>query len=62
MKCPKCGSEQSRVSNTRNRLDGAIRRQRKCIVCGKNWFTIETHEDDFVYITIGDAKRILRML
>ena len=44
MKCPKCGSEQSRVSNTRNRLDGTIRRQRKCIVCGKNWFTIEQNE------------------
>jgi len=88
MKCPKCGSEQHRVSNTRQRLDGAIRRQRTCIICGKIWYTIETHEgkcltmqndnlinrlkngietasgidNDFVYITIGDAKRILRML
>ena len=95
MKCPKCGSDQSYVANTRHSEENDItRRQRNCVTCGHIWYTVETHEgkfvtmrmkqdnrndnlikrlrtgidtargvdNDFVYITIGDAKRILRML
>jgi len=44
MKCPKCGSEQTRVSNTRQRGDDQIRRQRTCMECRHIWYTIEAPE------------------
>jgi transcriptional regulator NrdR family protein len=45
MKCPKCGSEQNRVSNTRDYADRTMtRRQRKCIGCKHIWYTLEVPE------------------
>jgi hypothetical protein len=41
--CPECGSTRSRVINTRGR-GGLVRRQRKCLNCRTNWFTIEVPE------------------
>ena len=44
MICPKCGSEQTKVSNTRNRGDKP-RRQRTCLACRHIWYTIEVPEE-----------------
>ena len=45
MKCPKCGSEQTKVSNTRNYADRTmIRRQRTCKGCLHIWYMLEVPE------------------
>ena len=45
MKCPKCGSEQTKVSNTRDYADRTmIRRQRTCADCLNIWYTVEVPE------------------
>lgn len=42
-KCICCGAD-SYVLDTRELLNGDIRRRRKCQKCGKRWNTIETLE------------------
>lgn len=46
MTCPNCGSEESRVTNSRPELDRESynRRRRKCKSCGFAWYTIEVSE------------------
>ena len=44
MKCPRCGSEQVKVSNTRHR-ENKIRRQRTCLECRHIWYTVEVPEE-----------------
>ena len=44
MKCPKCGSVNIKVSNTRPMGDDRIRRQRTCSACLYIWYTIEAPE------------------
>ena len=44
MKCPKCGSEQVRISNTRMRGEN-VRRQRSCLACRYIWYTVEVPEE-----------------
>ena len=44
MICPKCGSEQTKVSNTRMRGDKP-RRQRTCMRCRYIWYTVEVPEE-----------------
>lgn len=39
-KCPKCGSTQNSVNNTRTK-DGFRTRRKKCSRCGHSWNTIE---------------------
>lgn len=41
--CPSCGGE-SKVFNSRIEADGARRRSRKCLRCGKRWKTREIIE------------------
>ena len=38
-----CGGRKSSVVNTRNH-ENAVRRQRKCASCNKNFFTVEIRE------------------
>ncbi len=40
MKCPHCGHDDSKVTDSRN-VDGSIRRRRQCLDCG---FRFTTHE------------------
>lgn len=45
MKCPRCGSTENRANNTQHSSDRTkIRRERKCIGCGKIWYTVEKDE------------------
>ena len=46
MTCPKCGSEQTKVSNTRER-GGLTQRQRTCMNCRWIWMTVEVDRDWF---------------
>lgn len=43
MKCPFCGHEESKVTDSRNASEtNAIRRRRECLQCGKRFTTFET--------------------
>lgn len=46
MKCKRCRSEKSRVTEKRG-FDAHNRRVRVCAVCGNVWPTVEVAEDDF---------------
>ncbi|WP_430254294.1 hypothetical protein [Neorhizobium sp. DAR64872/K0K18] len=38
--CPECGTNSSKVTDSRE-APGAIRRRRECVRCGGRWSTIE---------------------
>ncbi len=43
MKCPFCGYEESKVTDSRNTSDGSsIRRRRECLSCARRFTTFET--------------------
>lgn len=43
MKCPFCGHEESKVTDSRNTSEtNAIRRRRECLSCGRRFTTFET--------------------
>ncbi len=45
MKCPFCGTEDLKVTDSRNALDAnAIRRRRECLHCNRRFTTFETIE------------------
>ncbi|MCH9625415.1 MAG: Transcriptional repressor NrdR [Chlamydiales bacterium] len=45
MKCPFCGHEELKVTDSRNALDAnAIRRRRECLMCNRRFTTFETIE------------------
>ncbi len=45
MRCPYCGSDNDRVSDSRVGEDGAaIRRRRRCLHCGERYTTYERYE------------------
>ncbi len=53
MKCPFCGNEDLKVTDSRNALDAnAIRRRRECLNCNRRFTTFETIE-----LTIQVRKR-----
>src|SRR5690625_4720913 len=53
MKCPFCGNEEMKVTDSRNALDAnAIRRRRECLNCNQRFTTFETIE-----LTIQVRKR-----
>ncbi len=53
MKCPFCGHEELKVTDSRNALDAnAIRRRRECLKCNRRFTTFETLE-----LTIQVHKR-----
>ena len=41
MKCPKCGSDRTRVSDSR-KTQVAVVRERQCLACGAYFETMET--------------------
>ncbi|NPA54503.1 MAG: transcriptional repressor NrdR [Aquificae bacterium] len=51
MKCPKCGSLNDRVVDTRQSKDGTvIRRRRECLDCGNRFTTYERFEEEKIIV------------
>ena len=58
MKCPKCGSDDDKVLDSRAVRDGAaIRRRRECTVCGARFTTHEEIDRDEVTVVKQDGTR-----
>jgi len=58
MKCPKCGSDDDKVLDSRSVRDGAaIRRRRECTVCGTRFTTHEEIDRDEVTVVKQDGTR-----
>ena len=51
MKCVFCGSNDSKVVDSRYLKDTAIRRRRECVKCGKRFTTYETVETNPMVVT-----------
>ena len=51
MKCPKCGSLNDKVVDTRQSKDGTvIRRRRECLDCGNRFTTYERFEEEKIIV------------
>ena len=58
MKCPKCGSDDDKVLDSRAVREGAaIRRRRECTVCGTRFTTHEEIDRDEVTVVKQDGTR-----
>ena len=58
MKCPKCGSDDDKVLDSRSAREGAaIRRRRECIACGHRFTTYEEINRDEVQVVKKDGTR-----
>lgn len=58
MKCIYCGSEESRVLDSRNSDENnAIRRRRECASCGRRFTTYETIETTPILVVKNDGSR-----
>ena len=58
MKCPKCGSDDDKVLDSRTVREGAaIRRRRECTVCGTRFTTHEEIDRDEVTVVKQDGSR-----
>ena len=58
MKCPKCGSDDDKVLDSRAVREGAaIRRRRECTVCGARFTTHEEIDRDEVTVVKQDGSR-----
>ncbi|HPU01343.1 MAG: transcriptional repressor NrdR [Firmicutes bacterium] len=60
MKCPYCGTQDSRVLDSRATQEGAaIRRRRECNNCGKRFTTMEKIEEEPLVVIKRDGRREL---
>lgn len=51
MRCPKCGSSECKVTDTRESVsENVIKRRRLCVACGYRFSTTERVEFDFPYV------------
>ena len=58
MKCPKCGSDDDKVLDSRAAREGAaIRRRRECLKCGHRFTTYEEIDRDEVLVVKRDGTR-----
>ena len=58
MKCPKCGSDDDKVLDSRPAREGAaIRRRRECMKCGHRFTTYEEIDRDEVLVVKHDGRR-----
>ena len=58
MKCPKCGSDDDKVLDSRTVREGAaIRRRRECAACGHRFTTYEEIDRDEVLVVKRDGTR-----
>jgi transcriptional repressor NrdR len=59
MKCPKCGSDQLHVTDSRP-VDVVVKRRRECLDCGHRFSTAEiTMKEYKLYLSILDQKNRL---
>ncbi|RXZ69481.1 transcriptional repressor NrdR [Fusobacterium necrophorum] len=60
MRCPFCGSEDTRVVDSRSYLEGnSIKRRRECIICQRRFSTFERVEEVPLYVIKKDQRRVL---
>jgi transcriptional repressor NrdR len=58
MKCPKCGTDEDKVLDSRSVREGAaIRRRRECVSCGCRFTTHEEIDRDEVIVVKRDGRR-----
>ena len=58
MRCPKCGSQEDRVVDSRASREGAtIRRRRECTACSHRFTTYEEVERDHLMVLKRDGRR-----
>ena len=58
MRCPFCGSEDTKVVDIRSFMEGfSIKRRRECIQCEKRFTTYEKVEETPLYIVKKDKRR-----
>ena len=56
MKCPYCGSENSKTLETRDSLDNTTRRRKECMSCAKRFTTYEYLETVELMVRKKDGK------
>jgi transcriptional repressor NrdR len=56
MKCPYCGFDDSKVTDSRA-MEGGIRRRRECLSCGQRFSTIERVELGGLMVVKKDGRR-----
>jgi len=56
LKCPYCGSEESKTLETRDSLENTTRRRKECINCGKRFTTYEYVETVELMVRKKDGK------
>ncbi|MCW4006161.1 MAG: transcriptional regulator NrdR [Candidatus Bathyarchaeota archaeon] len=56
MKCPYCGSDETKTLETRDSLENTIRRRKKCVACGKRFTTYEYIETVELMVRKKDGK------
>ncbi len=58
MRCPYCGSDQSKVMDSRFRKEGnVIRRRRECLKCARRFTTYERIEENLPHVVKKDGRR-----
>ncbi|NLH51068.1 MAG: transcriptional repressor NrdR [Myxococcales bacterium] len=58
MRCPYCGSDQSKVMDSRFRKEGnVIRRRRECLKCERRFTTYERIEEILPHVVKKDGRR-----
>src|SRR6266550_4346808 len=58
MRCPKCGSQNDKVIDSRSSREGAtIRRRRECLGCSYRFTTYETVEKGELMVAKRDSRR-----
>ncbi|AVQ17527.1 transcriptional regulator NrdR [Fusobacterium gonidiaformans] len=59
MRCPFCGSEDTKVVDSRSYLEGnSIKRRRECVVCQRRFSTFERVEEVPLYVIKKDQRRV----
>src|SRR5262245_15558468 len=56
MRCPLCGSPDSKVVDSRD-IDGSVRRRRECLTCKHRFTTYERIEQQAFYVVKKDGRR-----
>ncbi|AYZ73858.1 transcriptional repressor NrdR [Fusobacterium necrophorum] len=60
MRCPFCGSEDTKVVDSRSYLEGnSIKRRRECVICQRRFSTFERVEEVPLYVIKKDQRRVL---
>lgn len=57
MRCPSCGERDTRVVDSRDLDDAAIRRRRECATCGSRFTTYERIESARLTVVKSDGRR-----